>query len=276
MRNPIKTLAGAALITAMAGSSALAQGATINNTRVDDRVTAIEDRVRDDIARGEDRLRFGNEQFADGWTGSFALGGSAARGNSNTRDLSLAGRFRFNDGPWSHTLAFGIEQARTGGVETRNQAFGLYDANYYVSGDTYLFGLGRVEQDRLARQQDSFLGAGVGYRVVNTPDAAWRVQIGPGVRSNRAAGIRTNEAAAIASSRFFYRLTPGVFVSNDTDVIRSRTAGTRVNNDLGLTVSLSEGVSTRLSYATDWTNRPAPGRVRTDSRVGISVVFALR
>lgn len=276
MRNPINTLTGAALIATLGGTTVLAQGALIGTQRVDDRVRVIEERVADDIALGEDRLRFGNEQFAPGWTGSIALGANAASGNTSTRDLSMAGRFRFNHGQWSHTFAFGLEQARSGSVQTRNQAFGVYDANYYVSGDVYVFGMGRLENDRLANIQDTFIGGGLGYRVVNTENAAWRIQAGPGWRSNRTGGLHSNEMAAVAASRFFYRISDGVFVSNDTDVLQSRIAGTRVTNDLGVTFAVSPGISTRVSYATDWTNRPAPGRVRTDSRVGVAMVFALR
>lgn len=274
MSRMIRTsLAAAAL--ALAGSAALAQGALIGTQRVDDRVRAIEDRVADDLARGEDRLRFGNEEFAPGWSGSFALGASAAYGNSDTRDLSLAGRFRYAEGQWVHTFAFGVEQARAAGIRTRDQVFGVYDANYYISRDSYLFGLARFENDRLAAVQDGFLGVGVGYRLVNTPETAWRVQIGPGIRSNRTGGVRVEEGAALAASRFFYRISDGVFLSNDTDVLYSRNAGTRVTNDFGVTVRVAQGVSTRVSYATDWTNRPAPGRQRTDSRLGLSLVFAL-
>lgn len=267
------TLVAAAL--ALTGGAALAQAGLTGTQRVDDRVRAMEDRVADDLARGEDRLRFGNEEFAPGWTGSLALGGSAAYGNSDTRDLSLAGRFRYVEGPWVHTFAFGVEQARAGGIRTRDQVFGVYDANYYVARDSYLFGLARFENDRFASIQDSFLGVGVGYRVVNTPETAWRVQLGPGLRSNRAGGVRVEEAAALVASRFYHRISDGVFLSNDTDMLYSRNAGTRVTNDFGVTVRVSQGVSTRLSYATDWTNRPAPGRQRTDSRVGVSLVFAL-
>lgn len=276
MRNLLKSVAASALIVALAGTQASAQGALIGTERVDDRITDIEDRVRDDMARAEDRARFGNEQFAPGWTGSLALGLNAAYGNSDNREFSLAGRFRYNQGQWSHTFGFGFEQNRSGGVRNQDQAFALYDANYYFDQNIYGFGLGRVENDRLADIQDGVLGVGLGYRVINTPDAAWRLQAGPALRTNRTAGARNNEVAAIAGSRGFVRLSEGVFLTSDTDLIHSRNAGTRAINDLGVTVSMTDALSTRVSLRTDWTDNPAPGNRRHDHRVGVSLVYSFR
>lgn len=276
MRNLMKSVAASALIVALAGTQASAQATLIGTERVDDRITDIEDRVRDDMARAEDRARFGHEQFAPGWTGSVAVGLNAAYGNSDNRELSLAGRFRYNQGQWSHTFGFGLEQNRSGGVRNQDQVFALYDANYYFDQNTYGFGLGRIENDRLSKIQDGVLGVGLGYRFVNTPDAAWRVQAGPALRTNRTAGVRNNELAAIAGSRAFVRLSDGIFLTNDTDLIHSRDARTRIINDLGVTVSMTDALATRVSLRTDWTDNPAPGNKRYDHRVGVSLVYSFR
>jgi len=276
MSNFKKTVATSALIVALAGTQVSAQAALIGTDRVDDRITDIEDRVRDDMARAEDRVRFGNEQFAPGWTGSLAVGLNAAYGNSDNREFSLAGRFRYNQGQWSHTLGFGFEQNRSGGVNNQDQVFALYDANYYFDQSTYGFGLGRIENDRLANIQDGVLGVGLGYRFVNTADAAWRVQAGPALRTNRTAGVRNNELAAIAGSRAFVRLTDAIFLTNDTDLIHSRNARTRIINDLGFTIAMTDTLAARASLRTDWTNNPAPGNRRYDHRVGVSLVYSFR
>ncbi|KKL97521.1 hypothetical protein LCGC14_1833650 [marine sediment metagenome] len=146
----------------------------------------------------------------------------------------------------------------------------------------YLFGLGRVQYGIASENRpddyvtDAFIGFGPGYRIINTPNLAWRVQAGPGVRfTEDADDVDETEVAGIASSRFFYRINQGVFVTNDTDILYSD-ANTRVTNDLGVSVSMTDTLSTRLSYFTDYNSDPAPGIENTDNTIKASLVYSFR
>ena len=132
-----------------------------------------------------------------------------------------------------------------------------------------------------------FVGAGVGYRILNTPDAAWRVQAGPGVRYldrngnylddngdfvESAGGDGNNtDLAGIISSRVYYGFTDTVSVTNDTDVLTSDT-NTSVINDFGVNFKVNDTLTTRVSYRTDYDSDPADGFKSTDNRIGLSLV----
>ncbi|TVP74100.1 MAG: DUF481 domain-containing protein [Rhodobacteraceae bacterium] len=275
MNKYMTTAAASVLALAMGVTSAQAQAQLTGVQALDDRLTDIERDVREDQARAEDRARFGNQQFAPGWTGSLAMSFAANRGNSDARDMSLAGRFNYNIGQWNHSLGLGLELGRANDARTKADGFAVYDANYYIADDFYVFGLGRVEADRMPdnKTTDAFLGFGPGYRIVNTEDVAWRVQAGPGIRYNRSGGENTTEVGAIASSRAYYRITDGVFMTNNTDVLRSK-VGTIAENDFGISVGQLEGLSTRFSVRTNY-NSANTGK-KTDHVLGVSLVYGFR
>lgn len=277
MKKTMTIAAASALALAVGGTSAIAQAQLVGAQAVDDRITDIETAVRDDQARAEDRARFGNAQFAPGWTGSLAMSFSAHRGNSDARDYSLAGRFNYNIDQWNHSLGLGLELGKSGGARTKADGFAVYDVNYYIADDFYVFGLGRVETTRMPgnRITDGFVGFGPGYRIINTQDVAWRVQAGPGWRFNKDhdSGISTNELGGIVSSRAYYRMTDGVFLTNNTDVLRSK-VGTIAENDFGVSVGQVQGLSTRFSVRTNY-NSANTGK-KTDHVFGVSLVYGFR
>ncbi|MCC5965875.1 MAG: DUF481 domain-containing protein [Natronohydrobacter sp.] len=282
--NKLMTSAAASVLALAIGTTAAhAQAQLVGVQGVDDRITDIEDRVRDDQARAEDSARFGNQQFAPGWTGSMAMSFSAQRGNSDDRDLSVAGRFNYNVGQWNHSFGLGLELGKAGGVRTKGEGFAVYDANYYIADDFYVFGLGRVETTRMPasattpanRTTDAFIGFGPGYRIVNTEDAAVRVQAGPGWRYNRnhITGVTSKELGGIVSARAYYRIADGVFLTNNADILRSK-VGTIAENDFGISVGQLEGLSTRFSVRTNY-NSANTGK-KTDHTFGVSLVYGFR
>jgi|APFEC2959095136_1045048.scaffolds.fasta_scaffold00038_2 putative salt-induced outer membrane protein len=266
-------LAGATALSALLASSALAQATLVGTQALDDRIDEIRSDIDDDLAEAQDARRFGLPQYEQGWTGSFALGISATSGNTDSGDLSFAGRFQYGAGAWNHTIGLGGEFAEDNGVRNKESVFATYDVNRYLNERFYLFGLGSATYDGFASNElDVFLGGGPGYRVVQTEDLAWRVQAGPGVRYIRdQAGDSSTDLAAVASSRFYRGLSESAFLTNDTDVLWSDT-NTLVRNDLGVNFRMTDQLSTRVSYRTDWNSDPLPGLRSTDNRLGVSLV----
>ena len=287
----IKAAAASTLALLIAGP-VLAQGAIVGTDALDDRIEDIEDDVADEFAEGADDERFGRARFQPGFSGSMSLGYSGTTGNTENQDLSVAGRVRYGGAVVNQTLGFGLEfgegtdQATGESFTTEEEVFLVYEANRYFTERLYGFGLGSYRNDDFdTLQQDAFLGGGIGYRIVNTPDFAWRVQAGPGVRWTETndssvlgfeaeeGGIEETEVAGIAASRVFYALGESISVSNDTDILYSDEAGTLVQNDLGVNFAVNERLSTRFSYRTDYNSDPLEGLNNTDNRLGVALVF---
>lgn len=273
MKRAFLLLATSALTLTVA-LPAIAQDTVTGIRDLNDRLEDIEDDVAEDMARSEDAARFGYPEYQPGFSGNASLGYSAQTGNTDTQDFALGVRMRFAQGQWVQTLGVAADFSETDGTKTEDNIFAVYDGNYYFNERFYMFALARAQRDGLADEatefsRDGFIGVGPGYRVINTPQVAWRLQAGIGVSYLRdGVGNSETETGYIASSRFFYEFSDSMFLTNDTDVLSSDSA-LRANNDLGVNFKITDGLSTRISYLTDYNDARA---IKTDNRLGVSLV----
>ncbi|WP_300062044.1 YdiY family protein [uncultured Roseobacter sp.] len=270
-----RNVLAASALALLVAAPVFAQGALTGVDNLDDRIDDIQEDVTDDLnnqdARDRDRL---NNQNTQGWTGSVALGFSATSGNTDTADLDLAGRFRYGNGPWNHTFGFAVELSEDNDVRNKEEIFATYDVNRYLQGDFYVFGLGSIRYDEFdSNRWDAFLGFGPGYRVINQKDQTWRLQAGPGVRYiEDQLGFNNTEIAGIASSRYYIKFNENVFLTNDTDILFSD-EDTVVTNDLGVNFRVTDAISTRVSYRSEWDSDPLANFSSADNSLGVSLVY---
>lgn len=269
----VNKLASVSALALLLAAPAFAQGALIGIDDLDDRIEDVQEDIDDDLNEGSDDSRYGSNQFTQGWAGSASIGLTATSGNTDTVDLSLAGRLRYGNGPWNHSVGFLAEIAEDNNVRNKEEAFLTYEANRYVTENAYIFGLGSLGYDGFdTNKWDAFLGAGPGYRIVNQQNMTWRVQAGPGVRYiEDQLGNDTTEVAGIASSRFYQRISESAFLTNDTDVLFSDD-NTTVVNDIGVTLKMTDRISTRVGLRTEWDSDPLPGLDDTDNSFNVSMV----
>ena len=271
-------LATASVLAAAFAAPSFAQGELLGLKQIDDRIVDIERDVADDMARSNDAARFGNPEFRPGLSGSASLAYSGKTGNNESQDMTLGLRLRDARGQFVQTLGAVVDFQETDNTSTKKDVFFIYDASYYFDDRFYAFAMARLRSDGLAKNtgnagdtyRDGFIGFGPGYRVVNEPNVTWRVQAGIGA-SYLKYGDNTSETekAGIVSSRFFYQINDNVFVTNDTDVVKSKSA-LRANNDLGLNFKVTDSLSTRISYLTEYNESR---NIRTDNKLGVAVVF---
>lgn len=274
MRQNLKSSVLATILVAWSGSSAFAEDLTGFNS-LNDQLDDIDTAVAKDMARSEDASRFGNPDFRSGLSGSASLAYSGKTGNNKSQDMTIGSRLRYASGPMVQTLGVAIDFQEAAGSSTKEDVFMVYDANYYFDDRFYAFALARVQTDGLANaagdvKRDGFIGVGPGYRVFNSDQMTWRVQAGIGQSYIKYGDDRSvTEAAGIVSSRFFYGFNDNVSMTMDTDVLKSSEA-TRVNNDLGINVKMTDAFSTRISYLTEYNDSRA---IRSDNKLGVSLVY---
>lgn len=266
---------GASMLALLVAGPVLAQ-TTITGVRdVNDRIDDINEIVAEDMERAEDAARFGTPEARSGLSGSASIGYSGKTGNNESQEFSGGVRLSYAQGNFVQTLGAAVDFAEDAVGKTKEDILAVYDANYYFDQSLYGFVLARLESDGLAStagdvRRDGFIGFGPGYRIVNSQDMTWRVQAGIGV-SYLEDGLRNSETETgyLAASRFYYRINDNVFVTNDTDVLSSDSA-LRANNDLGVNFKVTDAVSTRVSYLTEYNDNRA---IRTDNKLGVSLVF---
>ncbi|EPX78216.1 DUF481 domain-containing protein [Litoreibacter arenae] len=279
----VSKLATASAVALLVASPVMAQERVLGTKALDDRIDDIRDDVTDDLERGDDDERFGPNGVRQGFSGSLAVTASGTSGNTDNGELSGAGRLSYGIGAWNHSAGFAIEYGEANNQKNEEKFFATYEAQRYFNEKFYLFGIGRYEWDGFSvdtagnvvegNSTDAFLGFGPGYRVINTPTQAWRLQAGIGVRYTKDfAGVSETEEAVIGSSRYYLRLTDTMSLTNDTDILSS-SANTVVSNDLGVNFKMSDNLATRVSYKTDYNSDPTAGRKSTDNTVGVSLVL---
>ena len=268
------TLLASAAAVAFAGPL-WAQSDITGSTAVNDQIDDIEIAVNRDMKRSEDAARFGNGDDNSGFSGSVSLGYSGKSGNTDSQDFTAGLRLRFAQGQLVQTIGAVVDYSELNSVSVTEDVFVVYDANYYINDKFYVFGLARVKSDGLAvlatdYARDGFLGFGPGYRIVNSDAVSWRVQAGIGVSYlEDGLGASTTETGYLVASRLFYKINDNVFLTNDTDFLDSDSA-LRINNDFGVNVKLTDVLSTRISYLSEYNDSRA---IRTDNKVGVSLVM---
>lgn len=263
----------AAAVASMTAGAALAQTTVFTNQdAAADSVEDLEEAIED--ANERDVPTFGNTGRAIGFTGSVSAQGTATSGNTDTADLGIGARLGHFDGVNGHQLALSYTYGEAEGDTSDNSLLAGYDYTREIGSDAYVFGQANYAFDEFgAYEEDVFVGAGIGYRVINTNDIQWSVQAGPGFRkATLQDGGGIEEAAASLSSFYYHQLTPTVFVTNDTDVLASE-SDTYVTNDLGLSVSMSDTLALRTSILTEWHSEPQDGYDEFDNTFGVSVVY---
>lgn len=282
MEKLVKFTAVSALALIVAAPVA-AQQAITGVKKLNDQIDDITDEVNEDIARGNDAERFGPNGVPQGWRGSLALTASGTSGNTDTGELSAAGRLTYGVGSWNHLIGFAAEYGESNGVRNEEKIFATYEGSRYFSDRFYAFGLARVQYDGLlvdannnvldGSEMDAFLGFGPGYRVLNDQNHTWRIQGGPGVRYfEDVTGNSETEAGFIASSRYYYAFNDTVSFTMDTDILGSD-VNTIIGNDAGVNFKMSDNLSTRVSYRTDYNTDPAVGLKSADNTIGVSLVL---
>lgn len=285
--------AGAALVVFLAPAAWAQDGALTAGTgfgsdnAVADALEDVREDVQDDFDR--DIGPFGNEGRELGFQGSLSLRGTATSGNSDSRDLGLGAGFDYFDGLNGSSLGFVYTYSDDDDSEPEENFYLSTDYTRELGRDFFGYARGVAIYDNANDDDDEgdsdyrsdiFVGVGAGFRIANSEQLQWSVQAGPGYRWYEPFGTddRVEEVAASLSSNVLYQFSPGVAVTNDTDVIASD-ANTSVLNDLALNVGLSESLSLRTSLLTEYQSDPGfdldtgDERESTDNTLGVAVVY---
>ncbi len=281
--NTLLKVTAVSAIALMAAAPVFAQQRALGLETLNDQIDDINDDVNTDLARGNDAERYGPNGVAQGWRGSFALSASGTNGNTDNADVTGAGRLTYGIGNWNHLVGFAIQYGEANGQKSEEKFFGTYEGSRYFTEQFYAFGLARYQYDGYltnnagvqipGSETDAFLGFGPGYRAINKEGHTWRIQAGPGVRYFKdQTGNSDTEVGAIAASRYFYAFNDVVSFTMDTDIVGSK-VNTVVSNDAGINYKVSDNLSTRISYRTDYNTDPVGGLKSTDNQLGLSLVL---
>ena len=267
-----------ATIACFAGASAHAQATTFTNQdAAAEAVDNLEQQVADD--RDRDIGAFGNSGRRRGPYGSVAARATATNDDDDENiDLGVGLRFGNYDGINGYDVTLSYNYSEANDDETQNNLLAGFDYRRDLNTELFAYGKLDVSFDGLADEAgefetNTFVGAGLGYRILNTADSQWSVQAGPGFRYAEVIDdSNVSEAAASVSSNYFQSLSETSFVTNDTDVIYSD-SGTQLTNELALSVSMTSALALRTSLTTVFNDATDDDLSEGRNTLGVSVVY---
>ena len=283
----------AAVAAAIVAGAASAQTSTFSGANsANDQFDDLQTQIANDASR--DVGRFGNEGRVVGSYGSIALRATAQNDN-NGRDLTDgAGNVIGTQKDDNYEVGLGLRYGTFDGVNgidvtatyNYSETNGVVDTKELLMGADYrrdfgprFFGYGQLNASfddaapNAENYTDVFVGAGIGYRILNDATSQWSIQAGPGYRYTESVNNGDNsEAAASISSNYYRSLSETSYVTNDTDVIYSDSS-TLVTNELALNVSLTNALSLRTSLTTAYDNSSDEDFGDAQNSLGVSVVY---
>jgi putative salt-induced outer membrane protein len=226
----------------------------------------------DDLASG----------ITQGWSGEASVSGSTTSGNTSTTDVGLALHLQKEDGPWKNKFDTTYDLGRTSGTNSKNRFFIGYQLDRKINDRLYAYGNANYFTDDFGPfKQGSFLGAGLGYELIQPAPIHWSLEAGAGYRSqkSRESGIipsfKENELALRGGSQFKYDLNEAVSFYNNSEIIWSD-SDTYIWNDTGITANLSGNLAARFSFRVDNHSSVPVGTKKTDTITRAAIVYTLK
>ncbi len=291
MTKTVNIFVAAAAAATIAGAATAQTTTFTNEGAATDQFDDLQEQIADDAER--DVGRFGNEGRVVGSYGSLALRASAAN-DGNGRTTVDGNGVQTSQSDESYDVGVGLRYGTFDGVNgidatatyNYSEVNGLVDTKELLMGADYrrdfgarYFGYAKLDAafddvaDDTENYTDVFVGAGLGYRILNDATSQWSIQAGPGYRYTESVVYGDqSEAAASLSSNYYRSLSETSYVTNDTDVIYSDTS-TLVTNDLALNVAMTNTLSLRTSLTTAFDDATDDNFSDAQNTLGVSVVY---
>jgi len=218
------------------------------------------------------------------WTGEGSFGAGFTSGNTDTSDLGLGLKLARKSGDWKVSLEALADYGKTDGVETKNRAFVAGQLDRDFGPRAYAFGRASYERDEFSGfDSRTFVGAGVGYRIITGERTTWSVEGGPGVKFDEVRATTLpgpiivpsqseTSFSVIAGSKFAHAFNDNVKLTNDTNVLYAKTS-TQLTNSLAVTAALTGALSARFSVDVRHDTDPPFGFDKTDTATRVSLVY---
>lgn len=215
------------------------------------------------------------------WTGEGSFSAGMSTGNTETTDLGLGLNLAREMNVWKIGLQSSADYGETDGTETKNRIFLAANLDRQINDRLFGFGQLTYENDAFSGFASRvFIGGGLGYEAVNTDTMQWTLRGGPGLKIDEIEATATSPAeteesfGATAQSNWAYQFNDNVKLNNDTGLTYAQTS-TQLINSTGLTASLSDALSARVSFEVRHDTDPPAGFEQTDTISRISLVYAI-
>jgi len=209
------------------------------------------------------------------WEGKIQAGASFTSGNSDNAAIGVAIDAARTAGDFVHNFTAYFDLAESNSVTSQKRWGGAYQLDYKFSERTYTFGRFSYDEDAFSGfDYRLFAGAGLGRFLYLSEPFTWKIEGGPGFRYSPIDLTREVEQAfaLYGASETDWVIRNGV--TFEQDFLVTWTAPTTTFQSItALTTSLTDSISTGISFEYRYETDPPAGRVRADTIARASVIY---
>lgn len=223
---------------------------------------------------------------AKGWNGTAEFGLAITTGNSDSQTINGKFAFKRESNRWLSDLNAAALRAKADDDLSANRYELGAKVGYLFTERLYSFGSLRYENDDFASYDwQTVASVGAGYRFIDNDATTLVGEIGPGVRRwQPVAELRgtppvlaqfdtENDAVVRGTFDLQHQLTANTTLSNLL-LAESGGGSTFLQNDLGVTVQMSERFALKAGYQVRHTNDVPVGLKKTDQLFTTNLVVA--
>lgn len=227
------------------------------------------------------------------WSGSGEVGFALTTGNTKSQNLNAKLAFKKEDAQWKHNFFLNA-------LRSKGESNGEYDltANRYDIGASsgykfdersYLVGAARYENDDFSTYSYQWIvSLGYGYTFIKNAQTEFSAEVGPGYRrldSRRYSVISGDppietfvDPAAEGNIvgrgliSFKHKFNDSTSFENTT-LIETGSNNTFLQNDAGLSVSMTDKLALKLGYQVRHNSDVTPDKKKTDQLLTTNLVF---
>ncbi|HEY6814614.1 MAG TPA: DUF481 domain-containing protein [Croceibacterium sp.] len=233
-------------------------------------------------ARKEEEIR--TASVLENWSGRGQIGAFQSSGSSEDAGASLSLALERTGIAWQHRLRGTVDYQRSNGRTSREQYLAAYEPRYQIDRTLFGYALAQYESDRFQGYSSRYsVSGGLGYKLIDGSAAQLSVKAGPSWRLVQLLdGTSQSSLGALAGLDFDWRLAKRLKFTQDANMVADAGGSTTLVVDsnstsvllaTGLEATISDGLTTRLSYTVDYDSNPPAGGVSTDTLTRFTLVY---
>ena len=212
------------------------------------------------------------------FTGRFNLGAATTSGNTDTDKVHIDAEVIARAVRNRYTAGIALNEGQTSGVKTESDSLAYLKYDHFLTPKWYAYLNGSAERDRFKDiDLRTTAGAGSGYQFIDTGRTNLSLEGGLShVRTEFDAAPHEDYAAlrwALKFEHFLFKSKVQFFHQHETLLSIDDPDKVLVKSMTGLRMPIADKIRTSLQYNVDWENEPAPGRVKTDRAVLLTLGY---
>ncbi|MEL6361799.1 MAG: DUF481 domain-containing protein [Pseudomonadota bacterium] len=237
----------------------------------------------------EDPLKAEANKYADAgwfspgpWVGKITAGAANATGNSENTAIGIAFDGARLTGKFTHNVSgyFDLGRSRinaddAGKTTTQKRWGAAYQLDYAISDRTYAFGRVSFDEDEFsAFEYRLFGGGGIGHFLYKSEPFTWKIEAGPGFQYSPVENSLDvqEELAIYGASETDWLIRDGLLFEQDFLATWTDPTTTFVSTS-SLTTTLTDAISTGISYQVRYETNPPPGQEDTDTILRANLTY---